>query len=230
MFLSAARGAQAGGTGRRYGPPAGRRERQPFAGPAPPGGAKGVQGHEERSLVLLAAGGLVLGAVGTVFVLTSDHEDNKGAFLSLALTVGLSFLVSGVLALWRRPENRTGALLVAVAYFWFLGGLTLSNDDWVFTLRAGQQPGAGGVRPSAAGVPVRAAPWTARPAARDRHYSSSSSVLLRNSWSRNVRTRPLVPTAKRDRRHRQRHRLDDRWADRRRAGAGTRPARSSSSS
>ena len=87
-----------------------------------------------RSLVLLAAGGLVLGAVGTAFVLTSDHEDNKGAFLSLALTVGLSFLVSGVLALWRRPENRTGALLVAVAYFWFLGGLTLSNDDWVFTL------------------------------------------------------------------------------------------------
>ena len=87
-----------------------------------------------RTLVLLAAGGLVLGAVGTAFVLTSDHEDNKGAFLSLALTVGLSFLVSGVLALWRRPENRTGALLVAVAYFWFLGGLTLSNDDWVFTL------------------------------------------------------------------------------------------------
>ena len=87
-----------------------------------------------RTLVVLAAGGLVLGAVGTAFVLTSDHEDNKGAFLSLALTVGLSFLVSGVLALWRRPDNRTGALLVAVAYFWFLGGLTLSNDDWIFTL------------------------------------------------------------------------------------------------
>ena len=87
-----------------------------------------------RTLVMLAAGGLVLGAVGTAFVLTSDHEDNKGAFLSLALTVGLSFLVSGVLALWRRPDNRTGALLIAVAYFWFLGGLTLSNNDWVFTL------------------------------------------------------------------------------------------------
>ena len=87
-----------------------------------------------RWLVVLAAGGLVLAAVGTAFVLTSDHEDNKGAFLSLALTVGLSFLVSGVLALWRRPDNRTGALLVAVAYFWFLGGLTLSNNDWIFTL------------------------------------------------------------------------------------------------
>ena len=89
---------------------------------------------KSRNLVLLAAGGLVLAAIGTVFVLASDHEENKGAFLSLALTVGLSFLVSGVIALWRRPDNRTGLLLVAVAYLWFLGGLTLSNNDWVFTL------------------------------------------------------------------------------------------------
>src|SRR5215213_3946557 len=66
----------------------------------------------------LAAGGFVLAAVGTAFVLTSDHEDNKGAFLSLALTVGLSFLISGVIALWRRPDNRTGVLLIAVAYLW----------------------------------------------------------------------------------------------------------------
>ena len=45
-----------------------------------------------RKLVVLAAVGLVLAAVGTALVLASDHEDNKGAFLSLALTVGLSFL------------------------------------------------------------------------------------------------------------------------------------------
>ncbi len=87
-----------------------------------------------RVLVALAAGGLVLGAVGTALVLTSDHEENKSAFLSLALTVGLSFLVSGVIALWRRPDNRTGVLLITVAYLWFLGGLTLSNYDWIFTL------------------------------------------------------------------------------------------------
>src|ERR1044072_511720 len=61
-------------------------------------------------------------------------QDNKAASLSLALTVGLSFLVSGVIALWRRPENRTGILLVLVAYFWFLGALPESNNDWIFTL------------------------------------------------------------------------------------------------
>ena len=87
-----------------------------------------------RSLVLVAAVGLALGAIGTWLVLTSDHLENKAAFLSLALTVGLSFLVSGVIALWRRPDNRTGLLLVLVAYLWFLGGLTESDNDWVFTI------------------------------------------------------------------------------------------------
>ena len=86
------------------------------------------------SLVLIAAGGLALAAFGTALVLASDHQENKATFLSLALTVGLSFLVSGVIALWRRPDNRTGVLLVLVAYFWFLGALTESNNDWIFTL------------------------------------------------------------------------------------------------
>jgi PAS domain S-box-containing protein len=87
-----------------------------------------------RSLALVAAAGLALAALGTVLVLLSDHQGNKAAFLALALTVGLSFLVSGVIALWRRPDNRTGFLLATVAYVWFLGALTESNNDWVFTI------------------------------------------------------------------------------------------------
>ena len=39
-----------------------------------------------------------------------------------------------MIALWRRPDNRTGFLLVLVAYLWFLGGLTESDNDWVFTI------------------------------------------------------------------------------------------------
>jgi PAS domain S-box-containing protein len=87
-----------------------------------------------RTLVLVALGGLALAVIGTVLVVTSDHVENLAAFLSLALTVGLSFLVSGVIALWRRPDNRTGFLLVLVAYLWFLGALAESDNDWVFTL------------------------------------------------------------------------------------------------
>src|ERR687898_846324 len=87
-----------------------------------------------RSLVAIAALGLALVALGTGFVLASDHLDNKAAFLSLALTVGLSFLISGVIALWRRPDNRTGIYLVLVSYFWCLGGLAESSNDWIYTL------------------------------------------------------------------------------------------------
>src|ERR671910_1937521 len=87
-----------------------------------------------RSLVAIAALGLALVALGTGFVLASDHLENKAAFLSLALTVGLSFLISGVIALWRRPDNRTGIYLVLVSYFWCLGGLTEASNDWIFTL------------------------------------------------------------------------------------------------
>ncbi len=149
-----------------------------------------------RTLVPLAAGGLVLAAVGTALVLTSDHEQNKGAFLALALTVGLSFLASGVIALWRRPDNRTGVLLVAVAYLWFLGALTMSSNDWIFTigvlvnsLRARR------VRSSAARVPVRTAPRPARPVPRrSARTLSSSSAVPPSSWSRSSRT-PTAPTA-----------------------------------
>ena len=87
-----------------------------------------------RSLVVIAGVGLVLCAIGTALVLASNHLENKAAFLSLALTVGLSFLASGLIALWRRPENFTGVLLVLIAYLWFLGALTESNNDWVWTI------------------------------------------------------------------------------------------------
>lgn len=69
-----------------------------------------------------------------LLVLASDHEDNKAATIALAVTAGLSFVASGLVALWRRPENHTGYLLAAVGYFWFLGALSESNNDWIYTL------------------------------------------------------------------------------------------------
>jgi PAS domain S-box-containing protein len=88
-------------------------------------------------LLSLAAGAalaLAFTTAGTLLVLASDHEENKTATIALAVTAGLSFVVSGLVAVWRRPENRTGLLLAAVGYFWFLGALTESNNDWAFTV------------------------------------------------------------------------------------------------
>ena len=89
--------------------------------------------------VFLAAGaalGLALSAVATLLVLASDHEDNKAATIALAVTAGFSFIASGLVALWRRPDNRTGYLLAAVGFVWFFGALTESNNDWLFTIGA----------------------------------------------------------------------------------------------
>ena len=85
-----------------------------------------------RALVLGAAVGLALAAGATLLVLTSSHEDNKAA--TLALPAGLSFVASGLVAMWRRPQNRTGLLLAGVGYLWFLSALAESDDDWIFTV------------------------------------------------------------------------------------------------
>jgi PAS domain S-box-containing protein len=86
------------------------------------------------SLVAAAVLALAMAAGAVLLVLASDHEDNKAATIALAVTAGLSFIVSGLVALWRRPENHTGYLLAAVGYLWFLGALSESNNDWLFTL------------------------------------------------------------------------------------------------
>jgi PAS domain S-box-containing protein len=89
-----------------------------------------------RYLVVAWLVGLALAGGTTAAVLTSDHNDSKTATLALALTVGLSFIGTGLIALWRRPENSTGYLLASVGYLWFAGALTETNSDWLFTIGA----------------------------------------------------------------------------------------------
>ena len=88
------------------------------------------------SLAAAAALGLALSGIAVLLVLASDHEDNKAATIALAVTAGMSFIASGLVALWRRPENRTGYLLAGVGYLWFFGALSESNNDWLFTAGA----------------------------------------------------------------------------------------------
>ncbi len=84
------------------------------------------------ALAVLVAVVEVAGALG--LILTSDHEEQKAATAALALTAGISFIAAGLIALYRRPENRTGFYLAAVGYLWFLGALAEANDNSLYTL------------------------------------------------------------------------------------------------
>ena len=87
-----------------------------------------------RWLALIAAAGATAAAGTVLLVVASDHQDNKVASTMLAVSVGIAFVASGLVAMWRRPANRTGALLTATGFLWFLGALSAANDSWVFVL------------------------------------------------------------------------------------------------
>ena len=86
-----------------------------------------------RAVYLALAVALAEGAAASWIVLTSDHEPHRFATLALALTAGYSFVVSGLVALRQRPDNRTGVYLVAAGFLWFFGAAGDANSDVVYT-------------------------------------------------------------------------------------------------
>ena len=65
---------------------------------------------------------------------TSDHDTNPWLVAGFAATAGLSFVLAGLVALWRRPENTTGYLLAATGYLWFIAALTEADNPWVWVI------------------------------------------------------------------------------------------------
>ena len=87
-----------------------------------------------RALVALAALGLVMGLAAVAVVLTSRHMADRGAYAAFTAALGASFLGTGLYAWWRRPNNRSGALIAWVGFLWFLAPLEFSENDVVFTV------------------------------------------------------------------------------------------------
>src|SRR5688500_12895111 len=88
----------------------------------------GLGGRIVLWAVVLAAG---LGALSRVRA--SDRE-TFDVGTALSLLTGASVAVSGLIAWWRRPFNRTGALMVAVGLTWFAGALTAADASIPFTI------------------------------------------------------------------------------------------------
>jgi PAS domain S-box-containing protein len=77
---------------------------------------------------------LFASAGATALVLTSGRNEEKLVTLLLAVPVGIAFVGGGVLAWWRRPENRTGLLMVLTGLLWYIGALGESDDSLLWTL------------------------------------------------------------------------------------------------
>jgi signal transduction histidine kinase len=87
-----------------------------------------------RALAGIAILGVLVGAIVAIGVLDSDHVEKRGLNAFLALLIGWSFLGAGLYAWWRRPYNRFGALMAAVAFAWFLSILAASTSRVGFTI------------------------------------------------------------------------------------------------
>ena len=87
------------------------------------------------SRLTLALGVILLvveAAAVAAIVATTSAASDRSTTIVFTTVLGTVFVASGLIALARRPENRTGVYLAAVGYLGFLNGLTASQDEWVF--------------------------------------------------------------------------------------------------
>jgi peptidoglycan/LPS O-acetylase OafA/YrhL len=76
--------------------------------------------------VALAA--LACGAAVLALLAASDHQDAKVVWAIFGPVIGWSFIGVGLYAWRRRPESRTGALMVLLGFAWFLSGLNFADS------------------------------------------------------------------------------------------------------
>mgnify|MGYP000223944422 CR=1 FL=1 len=87
-----------------------------------------------RALVVVLAGVGVFLYAGAIVLLVGNETSGHDSPAVVALVAGISFVVTGIVATARRPENRTGPLMLAVGYLWSLGALQEANGSVPYTL------------------------------------------------------------------------------------------------
>jgi signal transduction histidine kinase len=80
---------------------------------------------------------LVAGVAVSVPVFASDRTDDPIRTGVLTLVIGWSFIAAGLAAARRLPENRTGALMMAIGFLWFLAQLWYGDAALLHTIGVG---------------------------------------------------------------------------------------------
>jgi len=87
-----------------------------------------------RALLLaIVVAALVAGGGVIALQLSSDHQDAQVAWAIFGPAIGWSFVATGLYA-WRlRPLSRTGVLMVALGFAWFVYTLSAASSRLVYT-------------------------------------------------------------------------------------------------
>jgi|tagenome__1003787_1003787.scaffolds.fasta_scaffold20989596_6 PAS domain S-box-containing protein len=78
--------------------------------------------------------GTVAGLFSAIVVASSDRTSHPVLTGVLIAVVGWAFIVGGLIALERRPDNRFGLLMAAEGFAWFAATLGASDEAWVFSV------------------------------------------------------------------------------------------------
>jgi signal transduction histidine kinase len=78
----------------------------------------------------IAAAGVAT-SLGTA---ASDHTDLRGLWIAGSAAITWGFLGVGLFVWARRPDNRVGPLMIAVAFSWVVSDLVFSNSELLFSL------------------------------------------------------------------------------------------------
>jgi signal transduction histidine kinase len=91
--------------------------------------------NSNRLFLVVVPAALVAGTLAAISVAMTDNMSRPTLEALLMGLTGWSFIAAGLIARVRRPRNRTGLLLIAVGFSWFLtGGLMSSNDSVTWTM------------------------------------------------------------------------------------------------
>jgi signal transduction histidine kinase len=94
------------------------------------GGSGGLARAPTRVVSLaIVVGSCAAAGAAMVLALTSDHVAEPGLQGALMVWVGLPYVLSGVVAWWRRPDSRLGPLMVIAGFVTFLATLQWTDAD-----------------------------------------------------------------------------------------------------
>ena len=87
-----------------------------------------------RLVFALAAAGVAAATAAAVLPVVVPAEPLPALRIFRHVAIGAAWIAAGLIAAWRRPENRTGPLLAAVGFLWFFPDVDWWHSPVPFTL------------------------------------------------------------------------------------------------